>query len=89
MEFEWDDANVDHIAEHDLSPEEAEATFFGFRVTLKAQTIDGEKRLRFIGSVGDRILFVVYTIRGESVRVVTAFDAEEAFKALYRERKPR
>ena len=27
MDFDWDDANLDHIAAHGVSPEEAEAAF--------------------------------------------------------------
>ena len=28
LEFEWDEANISHIARHKVSPEEAEKVFF-------------------------------------------------------------
>lgn len=67
--FDWDDANLDHIAEHGVEPEE------------------GERRYAVLGSTEDgRRLFVVFTRRGSATRVISARDATDAEKQVYRTR---
>jgi uncharacterized DUF497 family protein len=86
VEFDWDDANVDHIAEHDIDPEEAEEAFGDpRRKTADARNTATERRGAIIGRTGDgRLLFVVFTIRYGRVRVVTARDATEGEQRRYR-----
>jgi len=82
--FEWDDANILHIAEHDVVPEEAEEVMLGDPLDGGFEIVDGEERWTYIGETGEaRILRVVITIRGERARVVTAFEAEKHWKLLY------
>ncbi|MBI6546141.1 MAG: BrnT family toxin [Cyanobacteria bacterium NC_groundwater_1444_Ag_S-0.65um_54_12] len=89
MEFDWDEANIEHIAAHDVEPEEAEAAFFGFRVPLKVRIVDGEQRQAFLGSVGERILLVAYTIRSNRVRVITAYNANPTHCRQYQKKRGR
>ncbi len=69
-EFEWDDANVDHIAEHGVEPEEAEEVFADHPIIRRSR--DG----RFIAwgqTWAGRYLMVVFDCKpGHVVRVVTA-----------------
>jgi uncharacterized DUF497 family protein len=87
-EFEWDHANIAHVAEHDVEPEEAEEVVLGDPLDAGFETVDGEDRWAYIGETNEgRILRVVITIRGERVRVVTAFEPERYWKALYLEQR--
>ncbi len=64
--FDWDDANIAHIAVHDVSPSEAEDVVLGDPVDLQMQVVDGEERFPQIGATRTgRILIVITTWRGE------------------------
>jgi len=85
--FEWDDGNVEHIAQHGVTPEEAEDAFVDTRRRgLPAYNVGNERRWAFIGNAGGRLLFVVYTRRGSRIRVVAARDAELAERRQYRKK---
>lgn len=89
VEFDWDEANIGHIAEHDVKPEEAEEVLLGDPLDLKFQPEGGdEERWVYLGETNTgRILQVVMTLRGEKIRVVTAYDASKHEKRLYLEIK--
>jgi hypothetical protein len=42
--FDWDDANVIHIAEHDVVPEEAKEAILGDALDIEFDIADGEER---------------------------------------------
>lgn len=88
MTFDWDDANIENIAAHQISPGEVEEALSDpYRIPAPAYRVDGERRRAVLGSTEDeRLLFVVTTRRGESVRVVTARDATVSERRRYRER---
>ena len=84
LQFDWDDANRDHIAHHSVLPQEVEEAFNGDTLELAAYILGGEQRYEDLGiSDSGRILFVVSTIRGERVRVITAFDATRSQKLKF------
>lgn len=87
--FDWDDANLDHIAEHGIEPEEAEmAVLDPARVSRTAYALDGERRYALVGATEDgRHLFVVFTRRGSATRVISARDATDREKRSYRARR--
>ena len=75
MKYEWDDnkriANlerhgVDFESIHDF---EWEAAYF------EAQTRDGEFRFRTIGYIGRRLHVVIFTMRGETIRIISMWKA--------------
>jgi uncharacterized DUF497 family protein len=88
MQFEWDDANEDHIAEHGVAAEEVEEAFADpRRRDSRAYNTATERRGAVLGRTADgRLLFVVYTLRRGRVRVVTARDATAAERQWYRRR---
>jgi hypothetical protein len=45
MYFDWDDANILHLARHDITPEEAERVIKNHPVDLIVQHVNGEWRL--------------------------------------------
>lgn len=94
-EFEWDDANLEHIAEQPgVEPWEAEeAVLNRRRISVPAYNVRGEARRAVIGATLEgRILFVVFTRSSsarDGIRVISARDAEEKRKRQYKRRKRR
>jgi uncharacterized DUF497 family protein len=60
VEFEWDDANVEHLARHDLDPEQVNA-MLNPRITVIRNKRAGSGQYKFIGTSrgGDLITIVV------------------------------
>jgi uncharacterized DUF497 family protein len=85
--FDWDDGNVDHLG-HGVSPREAEEALLDpHRIGTDAYNAEAERRWAAIGATEDgRILYVVYTVRGGRVRVITAYDASPTDRRRYRRR---
>ena len=83
--FDWDKANIAHIAEHEVSPEETEQVLLGDSLEVDFEPdANGEERWTYLGETArGRILTVIMTLRDEKMRVVTAFDAESRDKTLY------
>ena len=88
VQFDWDDANRGHIARHNVSTTEAEDVILNEPFDLGLQDGEGEDRLVELGQTrGGRILVMISTMRGERVRVVTAFDAPKKWRAYYLARR--
>ncbi len=82
--FDWDDANILHLAEHSVAPEEAEDVILGDPIDAGFEVVDGEARWSYVGETTEaRILRVVATVRGERMRVVTAFKPSLETRLLY------
>jgi hypothetical protein len=89
-EFDWDDANIEHLARHHITPEEAEQVILGCPLDLGMQTIEGEERFLNLGSTQrGRILLVVTTWRQGRVRVVTAFEPIKRLVQFYYQERGR
>jgi len=89
MEFDWDEANEEHIARHGVSWVEAEEVLLDpFALYLDYSIEDDEVRFRQVGSTSrGRLIVVAFTVRGEAVRPITAFDADRSAARLYREER--
>ena len=84
IEFDWDDANVGHLARHRVMPEEAEQVILNDPVDLGMEIVEGEERHVSLGATErGRILLVVTTWRQDRVRVVTAFEPIRRLIELY------
>jgi uncharacterized protein len=76
IEFDWDRANIQHIALHNVSMEEAEFVLNGPTLDVDFQEWFDEERFAEVGVTAlGRYLLVVTTWRGDRLRVVTAYDA--------------
>lgn len=87
--FEWDKANISHIAVHDVTYEEAEDVFFDhknvFKHDLKHSTV--EKRFILIGKTQKkRLLYLIFTKRKNKIRVISARDINRREVKLYEEK---
>jgi uncharacterized DUF497 family protein len=72
VEFEWDDGNRNHIARHGVKTEDCQAAMLNALET-SPDPERMERRFRTIGFAGGRRLEVVWTPRGDRIRVVTAW----------------
>jgi len=88
MEFDWDNGNINHIALHDVTPQEAEQVVQDAPLEIGKVDRIGELRIVHIGETNaGRILLVAITYRADLVRVVTAYPASRKFRKLYYEQK--
>lgn len=88
--FEWDEANITHIAKHDVAPEEAEDIFFDKNNALNydsKHSTPEEKRFIIIGKTNKgRILYQVFTRRRNKIRVLSSRDINKKEVKLYEEK---
>ncbi|THF68413.1 BrnT family toxin [Deinococcus sp. Arct2-2] len=89
MEFDWDEANEEHIGQHDVDAAEAEEALSDPDATPAHahRGPSGDPRGAVVGQTEDgRYLFVVFIVRAGSIRVITARDATQTEKRRYRQR---
>ena len=85
-EFDWDDQNESHLANHGISRTDAEDVLSGNHVLLEYQMEGNEQRWIAVGaSRTGRILEIVFAIRGEAIRPITGWAADKETAALYLE----
>jgi len=85
--FDWDAANAPKIWErHEVSPGEAEQVFFNHPLVavVDSKHSDTESRFLALGQTDSgRRLFVVFTIRGRHIRVISARDMSRRERREY------
>jgi uncharacterized DUF497 family protein len=83
-EFEWDDnKNRINIAKHGISLKDARFAFYDpHKVEMSDFSGPNEERWKIIGMV-DKLLLVVYTERGERIRLISARAATRAEQEEY------
>ena len=72
--FEWDSQKaITNIRKHVSFEQACEAFFDPFLVRLEDEVIDEELRERILGmNTNWKILFVIYVLRSENIRVISA-----------------
>jgi uncharacterized DUF497 family protein len=84
VEFEWDEANKQHVARHGISPEEAEEAVTIDPLDADVQQHESEPRVLCFGRTkSGRLLTVLYAERAGKVRVVTAYEMTKPQQSLY------
>jgi len=82
--FDWDEENIAHIAEHDVTPAEAEHVIDNGPLYIDYSIPGGEIRHREVGETATgRILLVVSTTRGDQIRVITAYPPSRSLRMTY------
>jgi uncharacterized DUF497 family protein len=82
--FDWDLHNVGHVARHGVNPMEVEEAFERSHAIVPARDAGGERRSKLFGrSAAGRYLIVVFTIRGEQLRPVTAHTMNQRERRVY------
>lgn len=90
--FEWDDANIEHIAQHNVLPSEAEDLFFDRNNVLDKDIKHSisEDRFIIIGKTKEeRLLYQVFTKRGNNIRVISSRGINKKEVQLYEEKTRR
>jgi len=84
IELDWDENNIRHIAEHGLTFHDVEDVVRGFPVDIANEVVGSEERTTVLGHTRNlRVIYVVFTMRGEQYRRVTAFPAKRSIQAKY------
>jgi uncharacterized DUF497 family protein len=91
MEFEWDETkNQVNIAKHGISFLGAAHIFDGPTLEFVDERYGyGETRVAAIGAIGEADLLVIYTMRGDVCRIISARRARRNERRAYRQIFPR
>jgi uncharacterized protein len=88
MLFDWDEANIAHIARHGVTPQEVEEVLLNDPIDLKVNLRNGEERTEQIGeTITGRILQVITTPRNGMIRPITALSLRTRWHPWYFELK--
>jgi uncharacterized DUF497 family protein len=91
LSFEWDEAkNLANVEKHDLDFDDVIVVFKDPGAFDYKTVRNGESRSVRVGGMGDRVIAVVFVVRGEITRLISARYARRIERQLYeanRERK--
>lgn len=86
--FDWDDSNSGKNREtHRVVPEEAEDVFFHEPFVVRSDIRHSKKEKRYYAlgqTASGRLLFVVFTLRGKLIRVISARDMNRNETEIYK-----
>ncbi len=89
IKFDWDNYNIEHIrTKHKIEPYECEQIFFNLPFVVGPDTTHSQQEVRYYlyGKTDTgKILFAVFTIRRNKIRIVTARTASRKERRLYYE----
>ena len=87
--FEWDDGNIDkNWIKHGVSPSECEQMFFNQPLVVAEDSVhsEAEERLFALGRTDDeRLLFAVFTVRKDKIRIISARDMSSKERKVYKQ----
>jgi uncharacterized protein len=87
-EFEWDAAKAaSNLDKHRISFEDAISIFEGAVLEVRSDR-ESEERWKVIGSVEGREIAVVYTVRDDRYRIISARRAKANERRAYRQAHP-
>lgn len=86
VEFEWDEEKrLSNIEKHGLDFDGADVFFDGRPVYISTSRRDDEVRFVSTGIYLERFITVIWTPRGEKVRIISMRRARDAEKRAYRQ----
>lgn len=87
--FDWDESNIRHLTRHRVTPEEAEQVILDENaILLEIESVYGEERTKTLGMTRwGRLLVVVFTLRRDAIRPVTAYPAPKRLRKCYLDRR--
>lgn len=87
-EFEWDTGNIDKsYVKHGITPNEAEEVFIDKSVAIEKDIKHQQIEDRYIAigeTLGKKLLFVIFTIRNNMIRIISARRANKRELAIYK-----
>jgi uncharacterized DUF497 family protein len=82
--FEWDVHNIGHIARHGVTPMEVEEVIGRRHVIVPEAARPREERWKLFGrTTAGRYVVVVFTIRRDRMRTVTAYTMNQTERSVY------
>lgn len=88
--FDWDQSNLKKIKAHRVNVAEVEHALSNDPLLVYEQNAGGEVRYVYYGETArQRMLAIVLTERGSSLRVITAYDLDAGQKRDYLDRRVR
>ena len=89
MEFEWDPAKHErNLRARGIGFDEAALIFEGEVITWPDMRTDyGEARINAIGEADGKVPCVVFTLRGEVIRIITAWRANRKDRQTWQTRR--
>ena len=88
--FEWDSGNRNkNLARHQVTTQECEEVFFNQnrKTQIDALHSKNEERYILIGNTKrSRLLYIIFTVRKEKVRIISARDINKKERKLYEEK---
>jgi uncharacterized DUF497 family protein len=85
MIFDWDAANVEHIAQHGVTSDECEEAYRNGPTVIERQRQRHERRRLCLGETDKgRLLTFVVTDRKGKIRFVTAYPMPRQQREIYR-----
>ena len=85
MAFDWDAANVAHIARNGITPDECEEAYWNGPMVIEVQERKRERRRLCLGEThAARLLTFVITERKDKIRFVTAHPMHTKQREIYR-----
>ena len=84
QQFERDEGNVGHLARHGILPFEAEDAILDPHAIMVEIQTESDERVKAVGvTASGRIIVVVFTLRGEAIRPITAYEAAIRIQQMY------
>ena len=90
--FDWNEANIEHIAEHHVTPDEAEEVFSDEKNVSDEDIAHSiiENRFLIIGKTErGRLFYQIFTRRGDKIRVISSRDINKKEVHLYEKKVSR
>lgn len=88
LAFDWDEANVQHLALHRLKPAQIEEFFRTDPMITDHDILDGEERWTALGVTRSaRALVVIFTLRDNRIRPITGWRADKRTAARFFRRR--
>jgi uncharacterized DUF497 family protein len=85
MVFDWNAANVEHIARHGITPDECEEAYRNGPMVIGHQRRKRERRRLCLGETNrGRLLTFVVIERTGKIRFVTAYPMDAMQRRIYR-----
>ncbi len=85
IEFEWDEGNLEHIRKHNVEYSECEEVFYNEQIFFydEKHSVAEDRFLTYGITDENRPLTLVFTIRNNKIRVVSARDQNKNERAVY------
>ena len=87
LEFQWDKGNIGKNFKHKVEDREAEEPFFDRKRKVYKDILHSsrqEKRYILLGKTKNkRLLYVVFTMRGGKIRIISSRDINKREMAMY------